>query len=176
MLRPITQAYYGVRSRIHLRHFRGRSIHSPFLYSLVRHVFMAGQVIGPERDLYDALRLIGVGHKQSVLLQNLYTHTGLNAYTLLGPGLPSGGIGPTHPGGHNLCILLPGVSLRVLMQASERASEQQDTLVVLAPHLTRRSREAVRSIRHRRPCLSIDRCNLQICVFDRKLQPQHYRI
>lgn len=173
---PITRVYFGVRSRIHVRHFRGRSIHSPFMYGMVRNVFMQGRITGPDDRLYNLLRETGLGESASVMLQNMLTYSGLHGYTLIGPKHRVGSCTCEPQKGRNLCILLPGVPVRTLMEAARDASVRENILVILAPHLTRRGREAAQAIRHHYPCVSVDRCNMVICIFDHKLQPQHYRI
>ena len=44
------RGYFRVRAHIHVRHWRGHGIHSPFMYGIVRNVFMK------DRMRYDALR------------------------------------------------------------------------------------------------------------------------
>lgn len=174
--KPITRVYFGVRSRIHLRHFRGRSIHSPFMYGLVRNVFMKSRIDGPDFRLYERLREADISESTAVLLQNLFTYSGMNGYRLTGAKEETRSAECVRKKGRNLCILLPGVPVRALMEAARKASDHQDILVVLSPHRTRRGRETAQSIRHHYPCVSVDRCNMVICIFDARLQPQHYRI
>lgn len=177
--KPITKVYFGVRSHIHLRHFRGRSIHSPFMYGMVRNVFMRNHIEGPDTRLYDQLREVGLKESTSIMLQNMMTYSRLDSFQVIDPKNGSktdsdeeSASGP----GHKLCVLLPGVSVQTLMEAARQASLREDTLVILAPYLTRRGREAAQSIRHHYPCVSVDRCNMVIYIFNTKLQPQHYRI
>ncbi len=174
--KPISKVYFGVRSRIHLRHFRGRSIHSPFMYGMVRNVFMRNRIEGSDRQLYERLRMAGVKESTAVMLQNMQTYSNLTQFELTASTDGPQEHEELSSSERRLRVMLPGVPPRTLMEAAHEASIRQDTLVILAPHLTRRGREVAQSIRHRYPCVSVDRGNLMIYIFDTKLQPQHYRI
>ncbi len=176
--KPISRVYFGVRSRIHLRHFRGRSIHSPFMYGMVRHVFMRNRIDSDDQRLYECLRAEGVKSSTAIMLQNLQTYCTLRQFILTTPQGSEKRQFPdnTLPSERKLRVILPGVQPRTLIDTAREAALEHDVLVILAPHLTRRGREAAQSIRHRYPCVSVDRGNLMIFIFDPKLQPQHYHI
>ena len=42
------------------RYFRGHGVHSPFVYDLVRHVFMRAELLPGDRSLYEALLAVGI--------------------------------------------------------------------------------------------------------------------
>jgi len=174
--KPISRVYFGVRSRIHLRHFRGRSIHSPFMYGMVRNVFMSHRLNGSDRQLYEHLRTEGIKSSTAIMLQNLQAYCQLSDCVLIHPSWQETSVQQNLDNDRKLRIILPGVLPRTLIDTAHLASINHDILVILAPHLTRRGREAAQSIRHRYPCVSVDRGNLMIYIFDPKLQPQHYHI
>ena len=76
--RNIKRRLYGLRnlgSNIkRARHFRGHGVHSPFVYSVVRQVFMPSTFIGEKRDLYEALTARDVAQRRARELQNLMEH------------------------------------------------------------------------------------------------------
>ena len=74
------RGYFRLRSNIHVHHWRGHGIHSPFMYGIVRNVFMKSRVVGPDRRLYEVLRRDGIEQKQAVKIQNLYTHCRMNGF------------------------------------------------------------------------------------------------
>ncbi len=52
---------------------RGYGIHSPMLYRIVREAMMPRYIIGPDKELYRALRDRHIGHRTATKLQNLFT-------------------------------------------------------------------------------------------------------
>ena len=67
------------RLRSHLaraRFFRGHGVHSPFVYAIVRQVFMKTELAEGDRSLYAALRERDVNERRAVQLQNLFIHCG----------------------------------------------------------------------------------------------------
>lgn len=58
------------------RYFRGHGVHSPFVYDLVRHVFMRAELLPGDRSLYEALLAVGIAERRAVQLQNLAIHCG----------------------------------------------------------------------------------------------------
>ena len=62
---PLGLRIYGrmaeLRNRLsRARYFRGHGVHSPFVYDLVRQVFMRDSLLPGPRDLHDALLARGV--------------------------------------------------------------------------------------------------------------------
>lgn len=71
------------RLRSHLaraRFFRGHGVHSPFVYAIVRQVFMKTELAEGDRSLYAALRERDVNERRAVQLQNLFIHCGYNRF------------------------------------------------------------------------------------------------
>ena len=62
------------------RYFRGHGVHSPFVYDIVRRVFMRDDLLPGRRDLYEALLTAGVSRRRAVQLQNLMIHCGYGTF------------------------------------------------------------------------------------------------
>jgi hypothetical protein len=84
--RTLKARLYGLKhlsSRLkRARHFRGHGVHSPYVYDIVRKVFMQSKLVSPRIDLYTALREHGVAERRSVQLQNLVAHCGYETWQL----------------------------------------------------------------------------------------------
>ena len=64
------------------RYFRGHGVHSPFVYTIVREVFMRRELLPGDRALYGALLEAGVSRRRAVQLQNLAIHCGYATFGL----------------------------------------------------------------------------------------------
>ena len=64
------------------RHFRGHGVHSPYVYDIVRKVFMQSKLVATSTDLHDALRERGIAARRCVQLQNLVEHCGYDSWRL----------------------------------------------------------------------------------------------
>ena len=149
------RGYFRIGAHIHVRHWRGHGIHSPFMYGIVRNVFMKSRITGGDTALYEALRGERIGKKNAVKLQNLYTHCRMDGYTL---------------------VLLPDVTMETVVATAREAAARRGCLVLLSPHRSARCRRLARQIREHYPCVSVDRRLMMIYFFNPKLQPQHYII
>ncbi|MFR9620239.1 MAG: hypothetical protein SNH63_03335 [Rikenellaceae bacterium] len=80
--RPISRLLDRLRSRVvRLRHRRGHGVHSPYIYSIVREVFMRRTPI-VHTSLGDDLQRCGVKGRMAVELQNVYVHCGYRSYVI----------------------------------------------------------------------------------------------
>lgn len=84
--RTLKQRLYGIK---HLpqrlrraRHFRGHGVHSPYVYSIVRRVFMCSKLFAEDHSLYDALMERGVAKRRAVQLNNLVEHCQYSSWAI----------------------------------------------------------------------------------------------
>ena len=95
VFKPITKRLYRVAAgsvrAANVRHYRGHGVHSPFVYSLVRQVFMRRRVEGSNTALYADLVLRHVSRRRATQLQNLYTHCGYENFLFRRYGLEDHG-------------------------------------------------------------------------------------
>ena len=85
--RTIGLGFYGRIAELHnrlvrARYFRGHGVHSPFVYNIVREVFMRGELLPGDRRLYRALRGAGVPERRAIQLQNVAIHCGYGTFGL----------------------------------------------------------------------------------------------
>lgn len=124
--RTLKQRLYGLK---HLstqlrraRHFRGHGVHSPYVYNIVRKVFMQSRLVAESRDLYDALMARGIAPRRCVQLQNLVAHCGYGSWR----------IDAMEHCDMVVCTL--GVTYEHLAKYAAFAREQRLTLCIMSPY------------------------------------------
>lgn len=156
-------------SGIRLRHWRGKGIHSPFMYRLVREVFMKSGVDGPDKELYDRLREMGVSKRNSIVMQNLLSFYG-GGYNIMENG-SSGNIS-----GLNICVVGRGSQSSLSDEHMSRLVASNGILVVVYGRLCAESRVAEHARTAEYHGVSVKMRNMFLYFFDDKLQKQHYRL
>ncbi len=130
ILKPITKRLYcvavGSVRAANVRHYRGHGVHSPFVYSLVRQVFMRRRVEGADTALYTDLILRHVSRRRATQLQNLYSHCGYENYLFADAEQMC-------LDGVELCVVPRECDAAQLMHLTAEAHRTQTTLCILAP-------------------------------------------
>lgn len=144
------------------RYFRGHGVHSPFVYAMVRHVFMRRDLLPGDRGLYHALIAAGVPLRRSVELQNLYIYCGYASFGL-------------NRADTAFCILTRDLLPADAKEIVRRASEQGSTVAVLAPYDGRARQAMCREIVGTHPSTTVDNRGY-LLIFNNHLPKQHFRI
>lgn len=137
-----------------IRHYRGHGVHSPFVYSLVRNVFMKRKTEG-NKDIYDELTGAGLKYRYAVELQNLHSYCnkhGLITYGTLDAGMAE------------------------LKAMSSEARRTGSTFIVLSPIHDPERKRFCSELALSKTCLSIYRKGYIIFFFDDKLPRQHFNL
>ncbi len=80
--RPRLVRWLGEKLR-RLRHFRGHGVHSPYIYSIVRNVFMSRDLQeAGDGGLLEELMTQPIDRRLRVELHNLYVHCGYASYAI----------------------------------------------------------------------------------------------
>ncbi len=143
------------------RYFRGHGVHSPYVYGIVRRVFMQSKLTAPTTDLYDALMARGVARKRCVQLQNLMAHCGYREWSM--DGMASCDM--------LLCTL--AVSPSELRHYAAYAREHGTTLCVLDPYKGSERRDMCRAIVAEHPSTTVDN-RAYLLVFNNHLPKQKF--
>ena len=129
------------------RYFRGHGVHSPFVYAIVREVFMRRDLLPGERSLYEALLGAGLSRRRAVQLQNLMIHCGYARD-------------------------LPRAETLALVRA---ASEGRHTVAVLSPYEGRDRQALCAQIVAGHRSTTVDN-RAYLLIFNNHLPKQHFRI
>ncbi len=166
--RNLKQRLYGLGqlpSRMaRARYFRGHGVHSPYVYSIVRHVFMRRDLNHNSKELYDRLIALGAPHRRAVQLQNLMYHCGYESYAInaLPDGCPYAILGSELPDTETLALV-------------EKATKLRATLVISRPYACRERTQLCRKIIENHTCTTIDNRGYLI-LFNNHLPKQHFRL
>lgn len=147
------------------RYFRGHGVHSPFVYAIVRQVFMKGRLTGNETVLYDALMARGFVRRRAVQLQNLYLHFDYRAFSIDSLSNPC-----------QLCVLTPQVSAEETVELTRRAARRGTTVALMSPYEGRERAELCRRLVEEHGCTSVDNRGYLLLFSHASLPKQHYRL
>lgn len=167
--RPIARRLYGLAAlpeRVaRARYFRGHGVHSPFVYALVREVFMKRGLPPGGHPLYDALLAAGVARRRAEQLQNLLLHCGYRTFAL-----------DALPEDCDFCVLTRAVSGERLGEVVRKAAGRGTTVAVMSPSDNPGRRELCRALVEAHPCTTVDNRGYLLFFNDTNLPKQHFRI
>ena len=169
--RNIKRRLYGLRnlgSNIkRARYFRGHGVHSPFVYAIVRQVFMRSTFIDERRDLYDALIAIGAPARRARELQNLMEHCRYNSF----------GIDSATDAFEQYDIIVATIDIEAsqLSNMAQAASQTGKTLCIMRPSLDGERDRACKLIVEQHRCTSVDNRGY-LLLFNNHLPKQKFRL
>lgn len=144
------------------RYFRGHGVHSPFVYDIVRSVFMRDDLLPGRRDLYEALLTAGVSRRRAVQLQNLMIHCG---YTTFGLNRADA----------ELCVVTRDRSRAETLALVREAGEAGHTVAVMSPYDGRVRQALCAQIVAQHRSTTVDNRGY-LLIFNNHLPKQHFRI
>ena len=145
------------------KYFRGHGVHSPFVYAIVRQVFMKSRLMTDDRTLYDALRGEGVSEARAVQLQNLYAHCGYSRFVLNGIDKA------------DFVVLTREFAAERLRAVIDEAKRTGATVAVMTPYDGRERENECRAIVAGHNGTTVDNRGY-LLVFNNGLPKQHFRL
>lgn len=144
------------------RYFRGHGVHSPFVYGIVRRVFMRSTLLPGPRELYRALRGAGVSERRAVQLQNLAIHCDYRTFGL-------------NCADAEFCVLTRELPRRETLALLRHAAGAGHTVAVMSPYDGSERQALCRQIVSAHCSTTVDNRGY-LLVFNNHLPKQHFRI
>ena len=159
--------FYGrvteLRNRLsRARFFRGHGVHSPFVYDVVRHVFMRDTLLPGDRALFRELLAAGVPERRAVQLQNLAIHCGYATFGL-------------NRADAELCVVTRDRSRAETLALVREAGEAGHTVAVMSPYDGRVRQALCAQIVAQHRSTTVDNRGY-LLIFNNHLPKQHFRI
>ncbi len=121
MSNRIFRNYNRVKYLMRVKHWRGRSIHSPFLYNVIRGGFMKNDDTGVDKKLYSDLldKNFTVSHTQVIC--RLYSHLNYTSYTF-----------DSHNyNGEDMVIIAENIDIKPIVTIADSCNKEQTVCVVV---------------------------------------------
>ena len=169
--RNIKRRLYGLRTLpSHLkraRHFRGHGVHSPYVYNIVRQVFMRSSFIADDRTLYDVLISRGIAKRRALQLQNLMEHLRYESFLI--------DCSVEEIGKCDIAIATIDLLPEHLPALAAEARAKGTTLCILAPTFDRERDMICKRLVEEHPCTSVDN-RAYLLLFNNHLPKQKFRL
>jgi hypothetical protein len=165
--RTLKQRLYGIkhlRSYVsRARYFRGHGVHSPYVYSIVRQVFMSSKLSGERHDLHDALLGCDVPKRRAIELQNLLCHCNYSTWSV------------DELVECDLLVASMATTYEHLEQYAQYAREHGITLCIIRPYNNANRWGVCSQIIEQHPSTTVDNRGY-LLIFNNHLPKQRFRL
>jgi hypothetical protein len=160
------------RTLTRVKHFRGRKVHSPFVYGIVRNAIMKTRPVGDDHTLFDELRRRGFSTRRAAQLQNLYTFRGFES----APFAENENQLPTGLDAGSLCFAMPTLGDDQTHRLVEAAAGTGAAICLVSPHESRGRRLLARNLVDSHRHTSVDNRGFLLIFTDERLPKQHFKL
>lgn len=165
--RTLKQRLYGLKhlgSNIRRwRYFRGHGVHSPYVYAIVRQVFMCRKLKTANSDLYAALLEREVVVRRAIELQNLVEHCHYTTWCV------------DELRATDLIVATLQTTYEHLESYAEYARSEGKTLCIIAPYNNAKRWSVAERIIAEHPSTTVDNRGY-LLVFNNHLPKQDFRL
>lgn len=159
--------FYGRVTELHnrlsrARFFRGHGVHSPFVYDVVRNVFMRDTLLPGDRALFRELLAAGVPERRAVQLQNLAIHCGYATFGL-------------NRADAEFCVATCGLPRPATLALVRAAAEAGHTVALMSPYDGCERQALCGQIIAGHASTTVDNRGY-LLIFNNHLPKQHFRI
>ena len=159
--------FYGrvteLRNRLsRARFFRGHGVHSPFVYDVVRNVFMRDTLLPGDRALFRELLAAGVPERRAVQLQHLAIHCGYATFGL-------------NRADAEFCVATCGLPRPATLALVRAAAEAGHTVALMSPYDGCERQALCGQIIAGHASTTVDNRGY-LLIFNNHLPKQHFRI
>ena len=159
--------FYGrvteLRNRLsRARFFRGHGVHTPFVYDVVRNVFMRDTLLPGDRALFRELLAAGVPERRAVQLQNLAIHCGYATFGL-------------NRADAEFCVATCGLPRPATLALVRAAAEAGHTVALMSPYDGCERQALCGQIIAGHASTTVDNRGY-LLIFNNHLPKQHFRI
>lgn len=153
----------AARSRIlRTRYYRGHGVHSPFVYSIVRDVFMFKELKSSEVPLYKELLEAGVDELRARELHNLCAYCQYKSFAI-------------NRSDTEFCLLDAALSPQDTIRIVDEATKSGATIALIAPYANRVRKSMCMNIISQHRSTTVDNRGY-LLVFNSDLPKQHFKI
>ncbi len=147
------------------KHFRGHGVHSPFVYNMVRKVFMRrGELLGPDHALFDSLVAMGISRRRAAELQNSMAYCNATTFAIDNATCLA-----------DFNIFTEEFPFADLAEVAKHAAQNSVALVIISPYKTRERNNICNEIVEQHTSTSIDN-RAYLILLNNHLPKQHFRL
>lgn len=169
--RNIKRRLYGLKklpsNLKRARYFRGHGVHSPYVYALVRQVFMRSTFIADDKALFNQLIAKGVPGRRAMQLQNVMAHCGYESFCVDSE--------VESFVGYDMVVATVATPHFMLASMAQKAAEAAVTLCIISPAMDSDRDRACREIVQEHKCTSVDN-RAYLIIFNNHLPKQKFRL
>ena len=166
-----SRAIRYTKSALRVKHFRGHGVHSPFVYTIIRKVFMRYTFASDGRSLYNELRAELCDKRSSRQLQNLYTHCEYSSFSIIND---SNSYNPNIDS--NIIIVSPSVDTQQIGVILDHSLQIGTPVVVMYPRSNKKRFKMCSDHIASDQYLTIDNRRFMLFYCDHKLPRQHFKL
>ena len=167
----VFKRYAKVRYLLRVKHWRGRDVHSPFTYNLVRQALMrhrGNRDMAIDPALEKELMALGLSQSRAGRIGRVYSYLGFDSYA----------IGPDSYGGEQMLIVTDDISKERMDELAERimGGDRRVCVVITGIYATTVRHSLWHHILKEYDAVCIDLYHMAFVIFDRYLSKQSYKM